>query len=92
MPDWTTSPEPSQFWWVNHKQTHRQELDGEYLWSPKRNQNGSKNQSYDNMPRVRPGDIVSALRRNGPRVSQNHAPPVPAAAACSVCCSPPEVV
>ena len=47
-----------QYWWVNQKQTHRQELEGEYLWSPKRNQNGVRNVSYDNMVRVMPGDIV----------------------------------
>jgi hypothetical protein len=34
---------------------------------------------------------VSALRRNGPRVSQNY-PPLPRRVTCSVCCSPPEVV
>lgn len=47
-----------KFWWVNHKQTHRQELEGEYLCSPKRNQNGAKNVSYDNMTHVMPGDVV----------------------------------
>ena len=25
----------SGFWWVNHKQTYRQEVNGGYLWSPK---------------------------------------------------------
>jgi len=36
---------------------------------------------------------LSALRRNGPRDSQNHAPPVPRQrVTCSVCWSPPEVV
>jgi hypothetical protein len=47
-----------KYWWVNHGQTHRQELEGEYLWSPKRNQNGAKNVSYDNMIHVMPGDVV----------------------------------
>ena len=47
-----------RYWWVNHKQTVRQERDGGYLWSPKANANGAKNQSYDNMTLVRPGDIV----------------------------------
>ena len=33
------------FWWVNHKQTYRQETDGGYLWSPKAkaNAHGAKN-------------------------------------------------
>jgi len=47
-----------KYWWVNHRQTYRQELEGEYLWSPKKNQNGAKNVSYDNMIHVMPGDVV----------------------------------
>jgi len=47
-----------KYWWVNHRQTYRQELEGEYLWSPKKNQNGAKNASYDNMIHVMPGDVV----------------------------------
>lgn len=46
------------FWWVNHKQTRNHEIRGGYLWSPIRNANGARNQSYDNMALVRPGDIV----------------------------------
>lgn len=46
------------FWWVNHKQTRDYEVRGGYLWSPMRNQNGARNQSYENMTLVRPGDIV----------------------------------
>jgi len=48
----------TQFWWVNHKQTARQELDGQYLWSPKTTSNGTRNQFYDNMRRANPGDLV----------------------------------
>jgi hypothetical protein len=25
-----------RFWWVNHKQTYRQEIGGGYIWSPKK--------------------------------------------------------
>lgn len=46
------------FWWVNHKQTRDYEVQGDYLWSPKFNQNGARNQSYDNMVLTREGDIV----------------------------------
>lgn len=46
------------FWWVNHKQTRDHEVRGGYLWSPMRNANGARNQTYDNMTLVRPGDIV----------------------------------
>ena len=46
------------FWWVNHKQTRNHEVRGGYLWSPLRNANGRRNQSYDNMALAQPGDIV----------------------------------
>ncbi len=46
------------YWWVNHKQTHRAEIDGGYIWSPKVKSNGGRNQSYDNLTLVGPGDIV----------------------------------
>lgn len=46
------------FWWVNHKQTYKQEIGGSYIWSPKRNANNSKNNSYDNMPKTVIGDVV----------------------------------
>lgn len=46
------------FWWVNHKQTQRAELQGDFLWSPLRNKNGAANRSYENMALAREGDIV----------------------------------
>jgi putative restriction endonuclease len=48
----------SQFWWVNHKQTWRQEIEGQYLWSPKTNSNGARNEFYNNMRRASPSDLV----------------------------------
>ncbi|MFO1402545.1 MAG: hypothetical protein U1F30_15240 [Steroidobacteraceae bacterium] len=51
-------PPASGIWWVNHRQNFRQELTGGYLWSPKCNRNGSVNESYANMTRVRGGDTV----------------------------------
>ncbi len=50
-----------RYWWVNHKQTVRQEVDGQYLWSPKmaRGKDGARrNVFYDNMRRATPGDLV----------------------------------
>jgi hypothetical protein len=46
------------YWWVNHKQTRHYEVGGDYLWSPVRNADGSRNASYDNMRLASPGDIV----------------------------------
>lgn len=45
-------------WWVNQNQTYRHEIAGGYLWSPKRNANGHRNQFYDFMREVAPGDVV----------------------------------
>jgi len=46
------------YWWVNQNQTHHQEIEGGYMWSPKTKKDGSRNTFYDNMTRVKPGDIV----------------------------------
>lgn len=46
------------YWWVNHKQTVRQETEGGYVWSPKANANGARNVSYDNLTRCQRGDVV----------------------------------
>lgn len=46
------------YWWVNHKQTHRAEIEGGYIWSPKTKANGGANETYLNLPRVVPGDVV----------------------------------
>lgn len=48
----------TNYWWVNQNQTFNHEVGGGYLWSPKSNANGAKNQFYDNMALVEPGDIV----------------------------------
>lgn len=45
-------------WWVNHNQTAKQEVEGGYVWSPKRESNGSRSQYYDYMREMRPGDYV----------------------------------
>jgi putative restriction endonuclease len=47
-----------RIWWVNHKQTWKQEFEGGYIWSPKRKANGNKNHFYDNLCEVQPGDII----------------------------------
>jgi len=47
-----------RYWWVNHKQTFRHEFEGQYIWSPKRKRDGSRNQFYDFLREVVPGDVV----------------------------------
>jgi putative restriction endonuclease len=46
------------YWWVNHKQTYVNEIEGGYIWSPKKNSDGSKNQTYINLTLTRPGDFI----------------------------------
>jgi hypothetical protein len=47
-----------RFWWVNQKQTHRHEIGGGFLWSPKRKANGDQNPYYDFMTEVAPDDLI----------------------------------
>jgi putative restriction endonuclease len=46
------------FWWVNQNQTLRDEIQGGFIWSPKRNKNGAFNRFYENMKLVEPGDLI----------------------------------
>jgi putative restriction endonuclease len=51
-----------RYWWVNQNQTYRQEQEGGYLWSPKRNKGDRKNPFYETMREVSPGDLVFAFK------------------------------
>ena len=48
----------ARFWWVNHKQTAKDEIGGSFLWSPKTKSNGSRNYFYDTMTEAMAGDFV----------------------------------
>ena len=43
---------------VNQKNTYKQERAGSYLWSPKFNKNGTNNSSYKLMKEVKKGDLI----------------------------------
>lgn len=47
-----------RYWWVNQNQTFRQEVEGGYLWSPKRKSDGGVNPFYEFMREVSPGDFI----------------------------------
>jgi hypothetical protein len=47
-----------RFWWVNQNQTFEAEVDGGYLWSPKRSKGDRFNIFYENMREISPGDLV----------------------------------
>ena len=51
-----------RYWWVNQNQTYRHEIDGGYLWSPKKNKNQARNQFYENMREVSPGDLIFSFK------------------------------
>lgn len=51
-----------RYWWVNQNQTYKAEISGGYIWSPKRNKNGARNQFYENMREVSPGDLIFSFR------------------------------
>ncbi len=50
------------YWWVNQNQTYQYEIRNGYMWSPKTNSNGARNQFYDNMKEAKPGDIVFSFK------------------------------
>lgn len=54
-------PDGSAYWWVNNKQTYVHEVGGNYLWSPTSRSDGARNEFYENMKRVRPGDTIFAF-------------------------------
>lgn len=56
-----------KFWWVNHKQTFRQEFFGKFIWSPTRKRNDQVNPFYETMREVSPGDIVYSFANAGIR-------------------------
>jgi len=47
-----------RYWWVNQNRTHRHEIGGGYLWSPKRSAHNARNPFYESMREVAPGNIV----------------------------------
>jgi hypothetical protein len=47
-----------RYWWANHRQCFRQELDGGYLWSAKAQPKGAGRPGPDNLVRALPGDVV----------------------------------
>ena len=46
------------YWWVNQNKTHKAEIEGDYMWSPKKTKSGGTIQFYENMRIVKPGDKI----------------------------------
>lgn len=47
-----------RYWWVNQNRTYQHEVPGGYLWSPKKNQDGSINHFYETMREVSHGELI----------------------------------
>src|SRR6266850_5756723 len=45
-------------WWVNHRQTPRQETEGGYLWTAGTSKSATGNASFENLIAVQPGDVI----------------------------------
>ncbi|WP_223523967.1 HNH endonuclease [Pseudomonas sp. A-B-26] len=46
------------YWWVNHNKSHEDEYAAGYVWSPTEGSKGAKNETYLNLTRTRPGDVI----------------------------------
>ncbi|WP_444925867.1 HNH endonuclease [Microbulbifer sp. TRSA002] len=47
-----------RFWWVNHKLMHSEEIEGGFIWSPKKSKDGRHQETYENLTRTSPEDVV----------------------------------
>lgn len=47
-----------KYWWVNHKQTFKEEFGGGFIWSPQLNKDNSFNQTYLNLTETKIGDVI----------------------------------
>ena len=51
-----------RYWWVNQNQTYEHEVQGGYLWSPRRRSDGAINPFYESMREVAPGDLIFSFQ------------------------------
>ena len=55
------------FWWVNQGRTWLHEVEGNYLWAPRRNSAGQTFVHWTNMQRLRVGDVVFSYHKGAIR-------------------------
>ncbi|WP_037985596.1 McrB family protein [Thalassobacillus devorans] len=48
------------YWWVNQGQTARDEVEGGFLWAPKKNKQGTPLTHHTDLLKANPGDVVFA--------------------------------
>jgi putative restriction endonuclease len=47
-----------KYWWVNQGGSYEIEHANDFMWSPQKEKNGRRNQAYENMKEISPGDII----------------------------------
>lgn len=47
-----------QYWWVSQNKTYKEEILGNFMWSPRKGKAGRSIPSYDLMPQIKMGDLV----------------------------------
>ncbi|MFG6117931.1 McrB family protein [Thalassobacillus sp. B23F22_16] len=57
MPDETSN---RNYWWVNQGQTAKDEVEGGFLWAPKKNKQGTPLTHHTDLLKANPGDVVFA--------------------------------
>jgi predicted restriction endonuclease len=72
-----------RFWWVSQNKTYREEIDGNFMWSPRTSADGNRNPNYDFMREMTAGDVVfsysgTMIRAIGVVISQAEPCPKPA--------------
>ena len=48
------------YWWVNQGQTAKDEIEGGFLWAPKKNKQGTPLAHHTDLLKANPGDVVFA--------------------------------
>lgn len=55
------------YWWVNQGKSQKHQIAGGFIWSPKTKSNGKLHDSYTNLTRTNPGDVVFSFGRKNLR-------------------------
>lgn len=53
-----------KYWWVNQGKTYAFEVGQNFMWSPLAKADGKLHNSYENMPKMQPGDLVFSHVKN----------------------------
>lgn len=54
----TLAARARSYWWVSQNKTYKEEVGGDFMWSPQTNSTGGRNINYDFMREIEPGDVI----------------------------------